>query len=862
MTLPIIRVFVSSTFDDFWVEREAFKAIVYPMLEDLCSERNMEFRAVDLRWGISAEECSRQEVIDICIRELRRCQRLSPRPNFVVLLGDRFGWQPALPRIAETDYTVLLSNVPEPADRDFLARCYPADLGDDNAVPPCRQLLVPADVHNGEQRLRALLRQFHKPGDANLLEREWFNLSATGLEVLAGAFDDSLSDDVRRNVCFFERSIGSMPATPAARTYRDIASDGPDDASCSLLQSLKSRLRKVVDPAHYFAYEEHWIGTEPADAGISSADINARAATAVGGALLHIFGQRRYAAYKAAWEREIGGVRDLLAGLNPEITHCQIRLLCDRALLSLGKLVVQRIAEIDKVPPWNRDQQAQRGFEARMADGFFGMDATRRALVGYLGDASTRPLLLSGERGSGKTSLLAKVVRDTAASGVRTAVRYIGATTRSSDAKGLLYGLLQALGHVLPAGDTYNPTYLRLKFREALENEPAIIGIDGLEQLPARDVRQLLASLPLDLPPGSKLSLTCSGARAEEVLDANFSIAWQPVQTTSIEFASAAPLLEWCLAHATPLARSLQPAQKETVLQAFVASGAHPLYLRLAAHLAAGWGAHEAARSLPTTLAALVAAYLKSLDKHGSALVQAALSLLAVSRSGLAEQEILALLSDDAVVMAECAQRYPKEAARITRLPDMLWARLYADLEPYLLEASSGDVLVMRLAHVQFSDAILAQSRKDGTLQSRRMQVAGHFGGLQIENQANVAEEPGPDLGDRYVVSSRRVLYELPFQLIEAGELSEAADFLSRPGVIIRMADPHRIRTDIGYETSSLRDDLSRYWAMLRKGGHDPYARLETALQSIGDPIARGVLDMTVRQVLGELRISTATNIA
>ena len=30
----------------------------------------------------------------ICLAEIARCQKTSPRPNFIVLLGDRCGWQP------------------------------------------------------------------------------------------------------------------------------------------------------------------------------------------------------------------------------------------------------------------------------------------------------------------------------------------------------------------------------------------------------------------------------------------------------------------------------------------------------------------------------------------------------------------------------------------------------------------------------------------------------------------------------------------------------------------------------------------------------------------------------------------------
>lgn len=54
----------------------------------------LRFQAIDLRWGVSEEEAADQSTMRICRAEIARCQAVTPRPNFVVLLGDRHGWRP------------------------------------------------------------------------------------------------------------------------------------------------------------------------------------------------------------------------------------------------------------------------------------------------------------------------------------------------------------------------------------------------------------------------------------------------------------------------------------------------------------------------------------------------------------------------------------------------------------------------------------------------------------------------------------------------------------------------------------------------------------------------------------------------
>jgi hypothetical protein len=99
LTHRVFRIFISYTFSDFEAEREALQKRVFPELEKFCAERGMRFQAVDLRWGITEHA---HDTLSICLGEVRRCKQLSPRPNFAVLLGDRYGWEPLPARIPKT----------------------------------------------------------------------------------------------------------------------------------------------------------------------------------------------------------------------------------------------------------------------------------------------------------------------------------------------------------------------------------------------------------------------------------------------------------------------------------------------------------------------------------------------------------------------------------------------------------------------------------------------------------------------------------------------------------------------------------------------------------------------------------------
>ena len=98
-TSRTVRLFISSTFSDMGHERRVLHAEVFPRLRALCASRGARFQAVDLRWGVNESSQLDHRTMDICLGEIERCQRLSPRPNFHLLLGDRYGWEPPPARI-------------------------------------------------------------------------------------------------------------------------------------------------------------------------------------------------------------------------------------------------------------------------------------------------------------------------------------------------------------------------------------------------------------------------------------------------------------------------------------------------------------------------------------------------------------------------------------------------------------------------------------------------------------------------------------------------------------------------------------------------------------------------------------------
>ncbi|XP_076442900.1 TPR repeat-containing protein DDB_G0287407-like [Babylonia areolata] len=80
------RVFVSSPFGGLEREREELVARYFPQLAALCQARGVQFVAVDMRWGITEEAATNNQVVNICLREIDRSD------IFIGFYAQRYGW--------------------------------------------------------------------------------------------------------------------------------------------------------------------------------------------------------------------------------------------------------------------------------------------------------------------------------------------------------------------------------------------------------------------------------------------------------------------------------------------------------------------------------------------------------------------------------------------------------------------------------------------------------------------------------------------------------------------------------------------------------------------------------------------------
>ncbi|CAF3555173.1 unnamed protein product [Adineta steineri] len=91
-TSRLFRIFLSSTFSDFKVERNEIYRRVFPSIRQRCAQLGYEFQVVDMRWGVSDTADTDHTADIMCMDEIERCIELSAGLNFIYLIGNRYGY--------------------------------------------------------------------------------------------------------------------------------------------------------------------------------------------------------------------------------------------------------------------------------------------------------------------------------------------------------------------------------------------------------------------------------------------------------------------------------------------------------------------------------------------------------------------------------------------------------------------------------------------------------------------------------------------------------------------------------------------------------------------------------------------------
>lgn len=654
------RLFVSSTFSDMKQEREVLQARVFPKLRNHCAARGATFQAIDLRWGISQEAGLDQQTMSICLRELRRCQDVTPRPNFLILLGERYGWRPLSPQIAAEEFEELEKHL-APQERKRLRRWY---FRDDNALP-AEYVLLPrdaefesAEIWDREERdLRALLLRSIEaagwvPDDPR---RAKYEDSATHQEIDAGAL--ALADPEDRVLACFREIVGNSLISSAHSES--------DPGAQMKLRELRSKLTGYLPSRNRAVYEAEWTGD----------------------------------GLRADWD----GFADWV--------ETNLRRIIDR---EIDEAVAQA------TDPFDQENAAHAVFARERARHFAGQQELRSRITDHLHNTEPAqpPFVVHGTSGSGKTALIAVASLFTTHTPLIT--RFIGATPGSSNLRSLLTELCQqirrATGVEFAEPILDDITKLVEHFKQLLtqmpQNQRLALFLDALDQLDDQDDPHTLYWLPRELPSNVRVVLSVLDRPCERAGRAAES-AWQIFpdhafhQITPLSREDAGPLLQSWLSDAK---RALQPAQQETVLRVFDdEKNGLPLWLKLVAEEAKSWHSWEGPMELPTTIPLLLNQFLGALEeprRHGRELVSTVLGYLGAARNGLADDELLEVVARDSDYWDHLTRTTFHAVPESRRLPPVMWARLHEDLRFALTQRQADGTILNTFYHRQVEEAV------------------------------------------------------------------------------------------------------------------------------------------------------------
>jgi len=674
----IFRVFVSSTFTDMKEERSILQKKVFPKLEKFCEENGARFQAVDLRWGVNEESQLNQKTLEICLNEIARCQKISPKPNFLILLGDKYGWQPIPAKIPEKEVSEIKSKIS--SDDALLNDWYRLD---NNAIPPEFVLQPRIEQYTEfqvwekvEKKLQSVLREAVNQLSFTPDQRIKYFASATHQEIMSGALNPvNLNEKPEDHVFAFIRKTEGMPSDKSADGFIDLVNELPDQYSKNQLDELKDRLKEKLG--------------------------------------IHCF------PYKAKWE---GGNTSMDAPADFEETIYKF----------LEEIISEQIKKVISDDEIEHEINLHNEFRTKLTEYFCGRDTILNTFKTYLNNsAEKRVMVITGDSGSGKSSIMAKMIQE-AGNQIQNAVpvyRFIGTSSRSSNIISLLQSICGQIAREFGttmeklAGEGREKALhdlnglseiLKKCLTLATADKPLILFLDAVDQLSDSDNARSLHWLPGVLPEHTRMVVS-----SLPDLKAQLSGHYQE-NLPLLPIEEASKILERWL-HA--IGRRLTPEQQNEVLNKFSKTGL-PIYLKLAFERAKKWNSYTRKEdfTLKADVKGIINDFIDLLEKdHSEDFVKDVICLMLSGRyQGLAENEILEIFAFDKDLwqnflkgthenQREALIKMKEELEKDKKpmkIPIVVWSRLYLDLEPYLTERDADGVPIITFFHRQFNEVL------------------------------------------------------------------------------------------------------------------------------------------------------------
>lgn len=226
------------------VERNLLRKVI-ERLDKEYESIGWQIEYIDLRWGISPDAGEDNRTMTICLNELAQCQKLSPRPNFIMLIGERYGWRPLPETISIADMRrVYEAAMPE--EVELLDRWY---VRDDNDLTMQGAYVLKSRLGSGYDGER-----FHREVELPLLilfyrELPFTDCSATEMEIRKGALDAAHASD---HVFAYMRSLKDVPDDKRVAYYDS------DASGLEYIARLKRKVSELAKPENVYEENVAW----------------------------------------------------------------------------------------------------------------------------------------------------------------------------------------------------------------------------------------------------------------------------------------------------------------------------------------------------------------------------------------------------------------------------------------------------------------------------------------------------------------------------------------------------------------------------------------------------------------------------
>ena len=656
MRKKYIRFFISSTFDDMKKERNLLQEVLNKLAKEY-SQHEWQIEAVDLRWGISEEAGLDNKTMQICKEEIERCQQLSPKPNFIILLGNRYGWIPLPETISPTDFNIIQNNPSiSKESKEIFRNWYKID---ENAIPDGEYILQRRtgkyiDHSYWEEEVVKPLSELFKIATKDSVSKDLYGHSATEMEIQMGALS---IDDAHEHVIAYFRDITDISnlSNDIQKHYYEFG----DDASVKLekLEELKTNLNNKIGKNN-------------------SIDLQLKYEQYLSDQYDNIF--------KIEIEKHLRAViKNVISSYNDKIWENNIHL----------------------------------SIAAEEAKSFVGREKDIKFIDRYISNESNHKILwIKSESGSGKSALLAKVANRY----FKThdiICRFCGRTHLTLNSEDLITTLWLDLNNLDTVNRDNNPNAfypIWKQFQEQLEgninklkgktvyNKPVLIIIDAIDQVDKEGTDEFNSFFP-------KMSwLDCELADNVKVIISSTNELRFNIDNPHFDYyqldnmGDDSMLMIDKILHNNK--RSLTEQQYQDISNVIAHSNKSAIYLQILGNYLCRITSMEDLKEIPYELSALVSQIVEDLSKperHGKIIVSKVLSWLAFEEIGFTQDEILDLLSSDEEFLTFFENNSKQELHIVEekKIPVIIWIRLMHDILPFLRVSETNIGITISIFH-------------------------------------------------------------------------------------------------------------------------------------------------------------------